>query len=58
MQNYQFDDMDEMVENNGMGNGEDMHEEFYGGALGNSDSDGEDYDPLVCCVYCCTLSYL
>ncbi|KAG6493489.1 hypothetical protein ZIOFF_048476 [Zingiber officinale] len=46
MQNHQFDDMDEMVENHEMGDGEDMYEEFYGGALGNSDSDGEDYDPL------------
>ncbi|XP_074581820.1 putative WD repeat-containing protein C2A9.03 [Curcuma longa] len=46
MQNYQFDDMDEMVENSEMGDREDMYEEFYVGALGNSDSDGEDSDPL------------
>ncbi|KAG6469243.1 hypothetical protein ZIOFF_073949 [Zingiber officinale] len=47
MPRYHFDDMDEMAEDYEMGDVEDdMYEEFQGRAMGYSDSDDEEYDPL------------
>lgn len=49
MQPHRGDDMDEMAEDYDMGDVEDdMYEEFQGRGLGDSDSDDEEYGPLVC----------
>lgn len=49
MPRYHFDDMDEMAEDYEMGDVEDdMYEEFQGRAMGYSDSEDEEYGPLVC----------
>lgn len=48
MPRYHFDDLDEMADDYEMGDVEDdMYEEFQERVLGDSDSDDEEYSPLV-----------